>query len=83
MNNLDGNIAPVGVKIQLKEIIDIISLAYIAKTYFGKSKSWLYHRIKGSIVNGKPAKFKEDEILLLNSALQDISKKIGLCVIVV
>lgn len=62
---------------QLKSILPIISISYIAKQYFNKSKDWLYQRINGNIVNGKPAQFNEKEIELLNHALQDISKKIG------
>ena len=33
--------------------------------------------MNGNIINGKPAKFTEEEIKNLNFALQDISKKIG------
>lgn len=65
------------VKEQLKDILSIISISYIATEYFNKSKDWLYQRINGNIVNGKPAKFNKKEIDVLNYALQDISKKIG------
>lgn len=65
------------VKEQMSEISDIISMSYIAKTYFNKSKSWLSQRINGYDVNGKPAKFSPEEIDTLNSAFEDISKKIG------
>jgi hypothetical protein len=65
------------VKEQISEISDIISMAYIAKTYFNKSKSWLSQRINGYDVNGKPAKFLPEEIETLNAAFEDISKKIG------
>ena len=65
------------VKKQLEEITEIISLKYIAKKYFGKTSSWLYNKINGAIVNGKPVHFTYDEICTLNGALQDISRKIG------
>ena len=65
------------VKNQLEEITEIISLKYIAKKYFGKTSSWLYNKINGAIVNGKPVYFTNDEIHTLNGALQDISKRIG------
>lgn len=58
---------------QLKDVLPIISLAYIAKTYFNKTRQWLYQRINGSLVNGKPAKFTDEERKILNSALQDIA----------
>lgn len=65
------------VKNQLEEILPIISAAYIAKNYFGKSKEWFYQKMNGNIVNGKPAQFSKEEIETLNLALQDISQKIG------
>jgi len=65
------------VKVQLQQISDIINMSYIAKTYFGKSRQWLNHRVNGAIVNGKPAQFTGKQIKTLNTALQDISKQIG------
>lgn len=65
------------IKEALKGIDNFISLSYIAKNYFNKSKEWLYQRINGNLVNGKPAKFTPNEIEVLNNALQDLSKKIG------
>ena len=65
------------VKEQLSQISDIISMSYIAKNYFNKSKSWLSQRVNELDVNGKPAKFTQEEISTLNFAFDDISKKIG------
>lgn len=65
------------VRQQLTDISGFISLSYIAKTYFGKSKQWLNNKINGCIVNGKPSKFTEDEKEKLNYALNDLSKKLG------
>lgn len=64
-------------KDQLKEISEIISLSYIAKTYFKKSRNWLYQRINGNIVGGKTASFKKEEIEILNYAIKDISSKLN------
>ena len=36
---------------KLGEITDMVSMAYIAKAYFGKSRSWLAHKMNGNIVN--------------------------------
>ena len=49
-------------------------MAKIANDYFGKSKEWLYQRIKGYNVNGKPARFTEEERRKFSSALEDISR---------
>lgn len=64
------------VKNQIKDILPIISLSFIAKEYFGKTKEWLYQRINGNVVNGKPAQFTEEEIKTLNFALKDIADKL-------
>ena len=66
-----------GVRHQLGEVKEELSLSYIAKNYFNKSRQWLNQRINGSIVNGKPAKFTDDQLRVFNNALHDISKKIG------
>jgi hypothetical protein len=56
---------------------EIIPFSYIARNYFKKSKEWLYQRLNENLVNGKSAKFSENEIETFNFALQDIGKKIG------
>lgn len=62
---------------KLKEVSKIVSISYIAKEYFGKSRAWLHQRLNGNIVNGKPASLNDEERNTLNFALQDITKKIG------
>ena len=62
---------------QLKEISEIVSMSYIAKNYFNKKRSWIYQKINGNHKNGKQVKFTDSEIQTFNSALKDISNKIG------
>ncbi|MCL2651450.1 MAG: DUF5053 domain-containing protein [Candidatus Azobacteroides sp.] len=64
----------IDLKIEMMEISQYVSLAMIAKNYFGKSKNWLYQRIYGYNVNGKPAKFILEERGKLSLALEDISR---------
>lgn len=64
------------VEIEIAKISKYISLSQIAKDYFGKSKEWLYQRIKGYNVNGKPAQFTPEERSILSKALMDISESI-------
>ena len=64
------------IKEQLSQISEMISMTYIAKIYFNKSKSWLSQRINEFEVNGKPAKFLPEEVDTLNFAIKDISKKL-------
>ncbi len=69
------------VRKQMEEIIPMTSLAYVAKTYFKKSRQWLYQRINGTVVNGKPAQFTKEEIAQLNFALRDMGRKLSQTVI--
>lgn len=63
-------------KLLLSDVDNYLSLSQIAQDYFGKTRSWLYQRINGSIVNGKPAKFTAEEQQQLSNALLDISNRI-------
>ena len=65
------------VRNKLKSVLPAISLSYIAKTYFNKSRSWLNQRINGNMVNGVPAKFSPDELKTLEFALKDLSIKLS------
>ena len=63
--------------LELGDVANALSLSYIAKEYFGKSKTWLYQRLNGNKVNGKPARFTEDERKRFAAALLDLSKRIN------
>lgn len=63
--------------LELGDVANAISLSYIAKAYFGKSKNWLYQRLNGNIVNGKPARFTEEERKRFAEALLDLSRRIN------
>jgi hypothetical protein len=67
----------VDVYIEMSEISKYISLSVIAKDYFGKSKEWLYQRIKGYKINGKQAQFTDEERKRLSEALKDLSEKLN------
>lgn len=57
------------------EVTSMLSMAYIAKAYFGKSRSWLAHKMNGDTINGKTAAFTNEELVTLRNALQDMSQK--------
>jgi len=61
----------------MQEVSKFVNLAYIATEYFKKTKAWLYQRINGNVVNGKAARFTNEELKTLKFALDDISKKLG------
>jgi hypothetical protein len=78
---IESAVNEIGVKIQLMKISEIVSMSYIAGNYFQRTRQWLYKKINGSLVNGKPAKFTDGEIQTLNFAIQDISKQLSSTVI--
>ena len=49
------------IKEKLGNLPEIINLSAVARHCFGKSRTWLYQRINGNRVNGKPAYFTRAE----------------------
>lgn len=65
------------IRSRLGDTPEIVSMSYIAKNYFGKSRTWLYQRINGNKVNGKPVFFTRAERRQLQEALHDIGQKLS------
>lgn len=63
-------------KQKLKDLLVAISWADLSRTYFGKSNSWLYHKMDGRDGNGKPTEFSKEEKEQLKNALFDLSHRI-------
>ena len=63
---------------KLGDLPEALSLSYIAKKYFGKSRGWLMQKVNGNKVNGKIAVFTDEERLLFRKALQDLSEKMSI-----
>ena len=64
------------IKEKLAMVLPIVSVSYLAKTYFGKTPQWFYQRLNGNIVNGKQAAFSTEELKKLTFALEDIGNKL-------
>lgn len=62
---------------QLGSLAEVLNLAFIARNYFGKTRQWLYQRLKGLVVNGKPASFTPEEESRFRDALNDIGQRIA------
>ena len=62
---------------RLSHVLPAISMAYVAKRYFGKSRAWLCQRINGLAVNGKRAEFTDAEKATLEHALKDIASSLA------
>lgn len=65
-------------KKKLQDIIVAISWREIARTYFGKSSSWLYHKLDGIKGDGTPGgDFTPSEKEQLRAALNDLASRIS------
>ncbi len=58
------------IKKELENVLDVISLSYIAKEFFGKDRTWLYKKINGPLI------FTEDELKIFAMALKDLGNKL-------
>lgn len=64
------------VKQKMSDILIAISWREVARTYFGKSSSWLYHKLDGIDGNGGVGGFTPEEASQLKEALRDLSDRI-------
>lgn len=60
----------------LADVYEEINWAYLAKNYFGKSRSWLYHKFSG-INNGTVDNFNDIDRDKLKAALKDIAQRVS------
>lgn len=63
-------------KAQLQDILLHVSWGDLSREYFGKSGSWLYHKLDGVDGNKKPIDFSVEERYQLKGALIDLSERI-------
>lgn len=64
-------------KEKLQDILVAVSWREIARTYFGKSSSWLYHKLDGIKGDGTPGGgFTPAEKEQLKEALEDLASRI-------
>lgn len=78
MDNLKAStVILTNAKEKLKDISLAISWRELARTYFDKSSSWLYHKLDGVKGDGTPGGgFTDSERLQLKEALEDLSERI-------
>ena len=64
------------VKARLSDILMHVSWGDISREYFGKSGSWLYHKLNGIDGNKRPTDFTVEERYQLKGALIDLADRI-------
>jgi hypothetical protein len=62
--------------LKIKPVTDYVSISYISRRFFGKSRSWLHNRLQGYRNNGKPDTLSTEDINTLQNALFTISDEI-------
>ncbi|MDD6015547.1 MAG: DUF5053 domain-containing protein [Prevotellaceae bacterium] len=60
----------------LNDVYEEVNWAYLAKNYFGKSRSWLYHKFSG-MNNGVADDFSDVDRDRLKNALKDIAQRVN------
>ena len=69
---------------QLDGLEKYLNMAQLSKDYFGKQKTWLYNRLHGWNVHGKPAQFTNTErkqfadmLLSLSDNMKNVALKLA------
>lgn len=63
-------------KVKLNDILLAISWRELSRQYFGKSSSWLYHKLDGIKGDGSKGGFSPAEVQQLKDALNDLASRI-------
>lgn len=66
----------VTLKTKLSDILNIVSMSYIAENYFHKSRSWFSQRLNNHTVHGEPMTFTKEELSIISKALDEIADKL-------
>lgn len=77
--NIGKNTVIFDMKKRTEDINLAISWRELARTYFNRSSSWLYHKMDGIDGNGGVGGFTADEAKTLKEALYDLSDRIRRC----
>lgn len=72
LDNIEAALKSYTMHQRLGHLTEVINMAYVARHYFGKTRQWLYQRLRGQLINGKPAAFSAEEEATFIKALHDI-----------
>ncbi|MDE5784980.1 MAG: DUF5053 domain-containing protein [Duncaniella sp.] len=56
-----------------QDIMKVLKVSYIAERFFGRSRSWICHKLNHDLKNGKPDDFTPEERQKLKNALDTIA----------
>ena len=59
--------------IEKDQLPEVLNISYISKRFFGKSRSWLSHKLNGDKVNGKEIGFTPEELETFREAIYTLS----------
>lgn len=62
---------------EMDTVLKIVPVSYIAKNFFGKSRSWLHNKLNGNLSNGKPASLSLNEMRVFQNALEQLSREMN------
>ena len=63
------------IRLQMEDILKVVSMSYISENYFNKSRSWFTQRLNNCKVNGIHVSFSNEELNKLSFALDEIGTK--------
>lgn len=61
---------------ELNTVLEMVPVSYIAKRFYGKSRSWLHNKLNCNLSNGKPSCLSKEEFIIFIDALDEMSKEI-------
>ena len=64
------------VELKEQDIMKVLKVSYIAERFFGKSRSWISHKLNHNLKNGKPDDFTPEERNKFKEALETIADEI-------
>lgn len=59
-----------------QDIMKVLKVSYIAERFFGRSRSWICHKLNHDMRNGRPDDFSPEEREKLKDALDTIAYEI-------
>ena len=59
--------------IEKDQLPKILNMSYVSKRFFGKSRSWLCHKLNGDKINGKEVGFTPTELEIFREAIYTLS----------